>query len=114
MPPGRDAVVVPATLDNVRNGSAIDLQVGGNVPAEIRHPDHNETAAFLSCGVGYRDCREEDENQKKSAEIAGQGPHEFVVARLLSPWHASNAPERAVRAELGDFARGTFTDVNGD
>jgi hypothetical protein len=25
----RDAVVVPATLDNVRNGLAIDLQVGG-------------------------------------------------------------------------------------
>ena len=39
---------------------------------------------------------------------------EFVVARLLSRSHASNAPERAVRAELGDFAGGTFTDVNGD
>ena len=52
MPPGRDAVVVPATLDNVRNGLAIDLQVGGNVPAEVRHSDHNETATWLSRGVG--------------------------------------------------------------
>ena len=71
MRPGRDAVVVAATLDNVRNGLAIDLQIGGKVPAEVRHSDHNETATWLSRGVGYRDCREEDENQKKSAEIAG-------------------------------------------
>ena len=71
MPPGRDAVVVPATLDNVRNGLAIDLQVGCKVPAEVRHSDHNETATWLSRGVGYGDCKEEDENQKKSADIAG-------------------------------------------
>ena len=71
MPPGRDAAVVPATLDNVRNGLAIDLKVGGNVPAEVCHSDHNETATWLSRGVGQRDCREEDENQKKSADIAG-------------------------------------------
>jgi len=67
----RDAVVVPATLDNVPNGLAIDLQIGGKVPAEVRHSDHNETATWLSRGVGYRDCRKEDENQKKSADIAG-------------------------------------------
>ena len=47
-------------------------------------------------------------------DVAGQGPHEFVVARLLSRAHALNAPERAVRAELGYFAGGTFADVNGD
>ena len=70
MPPSRDAVVVPATLDNVRNGLAIDLKVGGKIPAEVRYSDHNETATWLSGGVGYRDCREEDENQKKSA-VAG-------------------------------------------
>ena len=70
MPPGRDAVVVLATLDNVRNGLAIDLQIGGKVPAEVCHSDYNETATWLSGGVGYRDCREEDGNQKKSA-VAG-------------------------------------------
>ena len=58
MPPGRDAVVVPATLDNVRNGLVIDLKVGGKVPAEVRHSDHNETATWLSRGVGCLDCRE--------------------------------------------------------
>ena len=52
MPPGWDAVVVPATLDNVRNGLAIDLKVGGKVPAEVRYSDHNETATWLSRGVG--------------------------------------------------------------
>ena len=55
MPPGLDAVIVAATLDNVRNGLAIDLQVGGQVPAEVRHSDRNETATWLSRGVGYRD-----------------------------------------------------------
>jgi hypothetical protein len=48
----REAVIVSATLDNVRNGLAIDLQIGGKVPAEVRHSDHNETATWLSRGVG--------------------------------------------------------------
>jgi hypothetical protein len=52
MAPGRDAVVVPATLDNVRNGLAIDLKVGRKIPAEVRYSDHNETATWLSRGVG--------------------------------------------------------------
>jgi hypothetical protein len=39
---------------------------------------------------------------------------ELVLARLLSRLHALNAPERAVCAELGDFAGGMFADVNGD
>jgi hypothetical protein len=52
MPPGRDAVVIAPTLDNVRNGLAIDLQIGGNVPAEVRHSDHNETATWVSRGAG--------------------------------------------------------------
>jgi hypothetical protein len=51
MPPSRDAVVVPATLDNVRNSLAIDLQVGGKVPAEVRHSDHNETATGLAAAL---------------------------------------------------------------
>jgi protein-L-isoaspartate O-methyltransferase len=80
MRPCRDVVVVPATLDNVPGALTVDLKIGGKVPAEVRHSDHNETATWMSRGIGWRDCREEDRNQKKSAEIAGQGPHEFVVA----------------------------------
>src|SRR5512132_1267568 len=68
----------------------------------------------LAAALTTETAKEEDENQKKSAGIAGQGPHEFVVARLLSRAHALNAPERAVRAELGYFAGGTFADVNSD
>jgi len=47
--------------DNVRDCLAIDLEISSNVPAELRDSDHNETATWFS-GVGYRDCREEDEN----------------------------------------------------
>jgi hypothetical protein len=57
-----------------RDCLATDLDIGGNVPAEVRHSDHNETATGFSRGVGNRDCREDDENQKKSADVAGQAP----------------------------------------
>ena len=114
MAPGRDAVIVPATLDNVRNRLTIDLQINSNIPPEVRRSDHNEAATWFSRGAGYRDSRKDDKNQKKSAAATGQGPHEVVVARLLSGQHALNAPERAVRAELRDFAGATFANVNGD
>src|SRR3954454_4657586 len=32
----------------------------------------------------------------------------------MSPSHVLNTPQRAMGAELGYFARGTFADVNGD
>src|SRR6266513_4561654 len=64
--------------------------------------------------LAYRDCSEKDENQKKSSDVAGRGAHRIIVARLLSPPHALNAPERAMRAKLGDFAGGLFTEVNGN
>ena len=55
-------MIVAATLDNVRNGLAIDLQVGGQVPAEVRHSDHNETgapglAAALATETGEKKMR---------------------------------------------------------
>ena len=62
---------VAATLNNVSDGSAIDFQVGGNVPAEIRRSDDNETATRLSRGVANRKCNKERNSKKKSAEIAG-------------------------------------------
>ena len=52
MPPCRDGVVVPATLDNIRYGLAIDLKAGRKIPAEVRYSDHNETATWHSRGVG--------------------------------------------------------------
>jgi len=48
MPPSRDAVVVAATLDDVRHGSAVDFQAGGYVPAEIGRSDHNQASARLT------------------------------------------------------------------
>ena len=32
--------------------------IGGKIPAEVRHSDHNETATWLSRGIGCVDCRE--------------------------------------------------------
>ena len=61
-------MVITATLDNVRHGSAIDLKIGGKVPAEIRRSDHNQTATRLSRSVAKRNSGEEDKNQKKSAD----------------------------------------------
>jgi hypothetical protein len=66
-----DEAVVSATLNNSRDRSAIDLKIETNVPPEIRRSDDNETATWLSRSVGNRDCREEDENKKKSADVAG-------------------------------------------
>jgi len=40
-------MIVPATLDNIRNGLGIDLKIGGNVPAEVRYSDNNEAATRL-------------------------------------------------------------------
>jgi hypothetical protein len=67
----RYAVVVPATLNNVPDVLAVDLEVGGKIPAEVRYSDDNETPGWVSRGVGEVDCREEDENHNKSVEIAG-------------------------------------------
>jgi hypothetical protein len=71
MPAGRDDVIVAAPLDNVRHGPSIDLEVGCKVPAEIRRSDDNEATTPLSRGVAKRHGRKEDENQKKSADVAG-------------------------------------------
>ena len=69
--PCRDGMIVFATLDDVRDRSAIDLEISDHVPTEIGHSDHNQTASTRSGGVGDRDCREENENQNKSADTAG-------------------------------------------
>lgn len=68
MSAGWDQMIVAATLDNVPNSSAIYLQVGGKVPAEIRRSDHNQTATWLSRSVAKRNSGEEDKNEKKSAD----------------------------------------------
>jgi hypothetical protein len=70
MPARRDEVIVAATLDNVRHGSAIDLQIRRNVPAEIGGSDDNQTTTRLTRGVAMRDRREEDNGEKQSTEVA--------------------------------------------
>jgi hypothetical protein len=71
MPPSRNGVVVAATLNNVCNGLAINLETGSKVPAEVRYSDYNQTSARLTRSLAKRESREEDKNKKKSAEAAG-------------------------------------------
>jgi len=65
---GWDQMIVAATLDNISNGSAIYLQVGRKVPAEIRRSHHNQTATRLNRSFAKRTSGEKDKNQKKSAD----------------------------------------------
>ncbi len=55
MPARRDELVVAATLDNVRHRSAINLQIGGKVPAEVGGSGDNETTTLATRGLGRRD-----------------------------------------------------------
>jgi hypothetical protein len=56
-------VVIAATLDNVRDGLAVDLKVYGKVPAEIRHSNHTDTAIWFNA-VCYRECREKIKSEE--------------------------------------------------
>jgi hypothetical protein len=71
MPSRRNAVVIAATLDDIRHGSAVDFQAGGNVPAEISRSDYNQTSGLLSRSFARRDSAGEDKNNNKSADVAG-------------------------------------------
>jgi hypothetical protein len=71
MPASRDQTVIAATLDNISHGSAINLQIGGNVPAEVRRSDHNQTTTRLTRSFVKREPGEEDKNQEKSADAMG-------------------------------------------
>jgi hypothetical protein len=73
MPASRDQTVITATLDNVSHGSAINLQVGGNVPAEVRRSDHYQTTTRLTRSFAKRKPGEEDKNQKTSADVDRSG-----------------------------------------
>jgi hypothetical protein len=110
---GNGMIISPA-LNNVRHRPTIDLEIGGDIPAEVRDSDDHEPPAWAGSSTACRDCRKNDKNQKTSGDAARSGPHELVVTSPASPLHALNAPERAMRAELRDFPGATSADVNGD
>ena len=58
-------MIIAPTLDTVRNGLPIDLEVCREIPSKVRHPNDDQTTPLVSrSGVAYRGCREEDENEK--------------------------------------------------
>jgi hypothetical protein len=62
MTPRRDQVIVAATLDDVRDGSAIYLEMDSYVPSEICCPQNNKAASRLSNSTSRRESANRDEN----------------------------------------------------
>jgi len=55
-----------APLYNVRDGSAVDLEMDSQIPSEIRRSVHNETTALgspLSDSARDRNCANQSKNQ---------------------------------------------------
>ena len=61
-------MIVTAALDDVRYGSAIDLQVSCKVPPEIGCSDNYQATTRLS-RLCKETCRKQNENDKNSAHV---------------------------------------------
>jgi hypothetical protein len=62
--------VEAAALYNVRDGSAIDLEMDSHIPSKVRHSFHNETAstaAPLSDSARDGNCASQTKNQESPA-----------------------------------------------
>jgi len=66
MAPWRHKVIVAASLHDVGNGSAIDLEIENYVPSKGRTPQNDETPTCLSGGISDRGCANKNKNQKES------------------------------------------------
>ena len=64
MAPGWQKVVVAASLHNVGNCSAIDLDIENYVPSKGRNPQNNQTSTRLSDGASDGDYADKNENEK--------------------------------------------------
>jgi hypothetical protein len=62
----RHKVIVAASLHNVGDRSAIDLQIENYVPSKVRTPQNDKTPTRLSGGSSERGCANKNKNQKES------------------------------------------------
>jgi hypothetical protein len=84
MLPGWQPCVIVATLDNVRNGPAVDVKFESQIPSEVRRSENDQMPAGLSGGAAHRHRRNKDENEQESAEVISQSCHTLIVARICS------------------------------
>ena len=101
MSAGWDQMIVAATLDDVPNSSAIYFQVGGKVQPKL--------AALITIkrplaepSVAKRDSGEED-RMRRNLPMRVKVLMEFSYTKAYATT-CLNAPQRAGRAELGNFA----------
>ena len=66
MAPWWHKVIVAASLHDVGNGSAIDLQIENDIPPKGRTPQNDETPTPLGGGSSNRGCANKNKNQKES------------------------------------------------
>jgi hypothetical protein len=78
MTPRGQETVVAATLDNVRDGSAVDLKMEGQIPPKVRGPQNNKTPTRLGGGSDRRYANK-NENEKE----CGGGGVSWLHRRML-------------------------------
>jgi hypothetical protein len=66
MTPRRHKVIVAASLHNVGDRSAIDLQIENYIPSKVRTSQNDETPTRVSGGSSERGCANKNKNQKES------------------------------------------------
>jgi hypothetical protein len=59
--------VVFATLDNVRDGSAVNLKIESQIPSKVRWPENDQAPRWLSSDGSNANRADEGENQQKPA-----------------------------------------------
>ncbi len=59
-------VIVAASLHDVGDRSAIDLQIENYIPSKVRTPQNDKTPIGLSGGSSDRGCANKNKNQKES------------------------------------------------
>jgi hypothetical protein len=67
MLPGWQPCVIEATLDNVRNGPAVDLKIESQIPSKIRRSEDHQMPARSSGSGSNRNRANESKDQEEPA-----------------------------------------------
>jgi hypothetical protein len=79
----RHRVIVAASLYNVGDRSAIDLQIKNYIPSKDRTPQNDKTPTRLSGGGSDRGCANKNKDQKESGNGGKSGVHGPMLASGL-------------------------------
>jgi hypothetical protein len=67
MLPGWQPRVILATLDNVRNGPAVDLKIESQIPSKIWRPENDQMSTRSGSSGSNRNHANETKNQEEPA-----------------------------------------------